>query len=38
MKNSPQLPPYVKHNKTNDDNTDVEFKYFYSMVMMVMNF
>lgn len=23
--NSPQLPPYVKHNKTNDDNTDVEF-------------
>lgn len=23
--NSPQLPPYVKHNKTNDDNTDVGF-------------
>lgn len=23
--NSPQLPPYVKHNKTNDGNTDVEF-------------
>ena len=23
--NSPQLPPYVKHNKTNDNNTDVEF-------------
>lgn len=23
--NSPQLPPHVKHNKTNDDNTDVGF-------------